>query len=474
MAAPAAQNAANPAPTPFEHKLVKFDLEGHFHYTFTLDLELDLSDPKLDKEFKLEGVPLVGQWICYCTNTGAQSTFALLHGELPIGIFGDRVSSELLVYWRDKSGAHRLASVPAEVKPRPPPSPEAPMSCYTGHAISILPETLEKAAKESLGRFNLQTHRSYRFVLKLHSRGLEPTPEAETLIKRMPDEPTPLFWPSSTLLTESLAELDLNATPHNVRLFFPTLEIDLWSESSILSRSSSYFKTLFASGFDENKTTRSGVHSSTSSAASRHVGAEDFKDSDSETDELFIKEHPIRQQSGGVPLAHKQVNVTSTAFTTYRAVLPYLRTGFIAFAPLSSTFPSGTSASAPTRISKVTAAVASDPSLPYPVSPKSTFRLTHLLELDDLQKLCLANLAKQLTVDCAAVELFSKTSVCYDDWRKVVLDFVADNCDAVTASSAWAEVTEKVKRDEIRGSGPIMLELFERKVPKTAHSCVAT
>ncbi|BGP32920.1 hypothetical protein JCM10296v2_004705 [Rhodotorula toruloides] len=288
MATPAVQNAANPAPTPFEHKLVKFDLEGHFHYTFTVDLELDLTDPKLDKKFKLEGVALAGEW---------------------------------------------------------PANPQTPGKGYGGFRIDLSPHVLETVATTSSGRFDAKKHRSYRLTMEIYSRGSEPTADAKTLMKRMPG-------------------LDLTATPHNVRLFFPTLEIDLWSESSVLTRSSSYFETLFASGFDETRTICSGVHSTTSSAASPHVGAEDFEDSDRETDELFIKKHPIRQHSGEVSLAHKQVNVTRTAFTTYRAVLAYLRTGFIAFAPLSSTFPSGISAPAPTRISKVTAAVASDPSLP--------------------------------------------------------------------------------------------------------------
>ncbi|KAL7342695.1 hypothetical protein BJY59DRAFT_633313, partial [Rhodotorula toruloides] len=428
--------------------LVKFDLEGHFHYTFTLDLELDLTDPKLDKKFKLEGVPLAGEWTCTCRVAGEDVVFDVLHGTLPVAFFGKHAEIVLKFHWRDGCTSNLVVLSCFEDGPMPAANPQQPGKGYGGFRIKVQPHIFKTAATSSSGSFDVKTHRSYRLAMAIHSRGLEPTPEAGMLIKRMPG-------------------LDLAATPHDVRLFFPKLEIELWSESSILSRSSSYFKTLFASGFDENKMICSGVHSSISSAASPHVDAHAFEDSDSETDELFIKKHPIRQQSGGVRLAHKQVNITSTAFTTYRAVLAYLRTGYIAFAPLSSTFPFERSAFAPSRISEVTAAVSSNPSLPYPASPKSTFRLAHLLELDDLQKLCLANLAKQLTVDCAAVELFSETSVCYDDWRKVVLDFVADNCDAVTASSAWAEVTDKVKRDEIRGSGPIMLELFERKVPKT-------
>ncbi|GAA6052087.1 hypothetical protein NBRC10513_002660 [Rhodotorula toruloides] len=222
--------------------------------------------------------------------------------------------------------------------------------------------------------------------------------------------------------------LDLAATPQNIRLFFPRHEADLWTDSSFLSRSSPYLKTLLSSDFAESVT--------------------------HERDEL--------QQP------YKEIKITKTAFTTYRAVLAYLRTGFIAFAPLSSTFPADADAAKPTRASRIEAAVSSDPSLPYPVSPKSTFRLAHLLELDELQHFCLANFSKQLTVDCAPYELFSDTSICYDAWRKVVLDFIVDNWDAVTSSASWKTETAKVRRDEIQGAAPIMLELLELKAAKPA------
>ncbi|BGP32913.1 hypothetical protein JCM10296v2_004698 [Rhodotorula toruloides] len=320
MATPAAQNAANPARAPFEHKLVKFDLEGYFHYTFTVDLELDLSDPKLDKKFKLD-------------------------------------------------------------------------------------------------------------------------------------------------------ELDLSATPQNVRFFFPQHAAELWAESTFLSRSSSYFKTLLSSDFAESVTVPSKRprtrRSLTVAATPAGADAEDLDDSDEETDEVYFKAHPPSQhERDELQHPYKEIKITKTAFTTYRAVLAYLRTGDIAFAPLSCTCSADADAEKPARASRIEAAVSSDPTLPYPVSPKSTFRLAHLLELDELQHLCFANLSKQLTIDCAPYELFSDTSVCYDSWRKVVLDFIVDNCDAVTASKAWEEMTGKLERDEVPGAMPIVLELFKRKPVK--------
>ncbi|EGU12040.1 hypothetical protein RTG_01922 [Rhodotorula toruloides ATCC 204091] len=419
MAAPAAQNAANPAPTPFEHKLVKFDLEGHFHYTFTVDLELDLSDPKLNEEFALEGVPLAGKWTCKCRQEGDKVLVSLKHGTLRLGIFGKRVERKLELFWHGDGMSTSLNATVWSTGPVPAANP---------------------ASGKSLGGGRVE------------SLGDEPTSEAEVLVKRMPD-------------------LDLSPSPHDVRLFFPTREADLWTESSFLSQSSPYFKTLLSSEFTETvsvpaKRPRTRRNSSPASSPA-DADANDFEDSDDETDNLYFKAHPpFQHERDELQHPYKEVKITKTAFTTYRAVLAYLRTGYIAFAPLSCTFSADVNADAPTRASRIEATVSSDPSLPYPVSPKSTFRLAHLLELEELHHLCLANLSKQLTINGAPHELFSDTSVCYDSWRKVILDFVVDNCDAVTASKAWQEMEGKVERDEVQGAAPIMLELFKRKPVK--------
>ncbi|BGP32903.1 hypothetical protein JCM10296v2_004688 [Rhodotorula toruloides] len=322
MAAPAAQNPANPAPTPFEHKLVKFHFEGHFHYTFTVDLELDLADPKLDKKFKLEGIPLVGKWQCgFRSSDDGSIRVELWHGFLPVGIWGTR-------------------------------------------STTSKPEMLTRAA-EAL-EDDLEIHRSYRVTFSINSGGAESP--------RMP--------------LNRLPALELS-TPHkSVRFFFPQHEADLWAESRFLSRSSPYFKTLLSSAFVEAvpvSSKRPRTRRGSATAAAADAGAQDFDDSDDETDELYFKANPPSQHERDELLhPYKEIKITKTAFTTYRAVLAYLRIGYIAFAPLSSTCSADADAQKPTRASRIDAAVSSDPSLPYPVSPKSAFRLAHLLELDEL------------------------------------------------------------------------------------------
>ncbi|BGP00304.1 hypothetical protein NBRC10513v2_004529 [Rhodotorula toruloides] len=449
MVAPAAQNAANPAPTPFEHKLVKFDLEGHFHYTFTVDLELDLTDPKLDKKFDLKDVPIVGKWQCgFRSCDDGSIRVQLWHSFLPAGIWGARSTVLLEVFYFKGVEAERLNSFKWERSPQPALNPKSSRS-FSHFYTTIKPEMLTSAAKAL--KDDLKVHRAYRVTFSIDSGGAEPP---KTLLNRLP-------------------ALELSTPYKGVCLFFPQHEADLWADSSFLTRSSPYFKTLLASEFAEVVTVPSKrARTRRGSSIDIVIVDDDWKDSDDsddETDELYFKAHsPSQHERDELQRSYKEIKITKTAFTTYRAVLAYLRTGHIAFAPLSSTFSADADAAAPTRASRIKAAVSSDPSLPYPVSPKSTFRLAHLLELGELQHLCLANLSSQLTINCAPYELFSDTSVCYDAWRKIVLDFVVDNCDAVTASDGWNEMMAKLKRNEIEGATPIMVELFERKVLKTA------
>lgn len=50
---------------------------------------------------------------------------------------------------------------------------------------------------------------------------------------------------------------------------------------------------------------------------------------------MYLKKYPIKL-SDDPHLRFKQVQITETSFSTYRAALVYLRTGSIKFAPLSS------------------------------------------------------------------------------------------------------------------------------------------
>lgn len=251
-----------------------------------------------------------------------------------------------------------------------------------------------------------------------------------------------------------------------MRLFFPDAVkggAELWTTAKFLSFCSPYIKTLLSSKLPAKRS-----RSDKSAVSAAFVGApaaEDSYDSDDETDELFFEHHPHHHEA--VEQEYKEINITRTAFSTYRAVLAYLRTGYITFAPLASRCGAEAteySQATPTRRTQVESAAAENPDIPYLVSPKSTYRLAHLLDLTNLQTLCLMKLSQGgLTVNSAPAELFDETCVLFEPWRQVVVEYIAQHWAKVKETTAWKEIEQKLDADEIPGAMPIMLQLFKAR-----------
>jgi hypothetical protein len=254
-----------------------------------------------------------------------------------------------------------------------------------------------------------------------------------------------------------------------VRLFFPCTGTDgkaaeLWVKSDVLSKASPYFTSLLDSEFSESipRRARRACQSSVAEAAAppaQEAVARDFVDSDDETDDFHFSKHPplADRSSDADELFYRQITVTQTAFSTYRSLLLYLHSGFFQLAPLSSSFASRSD----TRLDFLSSAHNADPSLPLPVSPRSLYRLAHLLDLDDLQQRSLEAIRCSLTVDNAAIELFSDASIAYDELRAAILAFVKENWVQVRATVSWKELLAKVKLDEIPGGAAVVVEVFQ-------------
>lgn len=139
----------------------------------------------------------------------------------------------------------------------------------------------------------------------------------------------------------------------------------------------------------------------------------------------------------------KVVTIDEAAYTTYLAVLCWLQTGRIVFAPLLSSFKhfSRNRNSLDARWERLTALIAHQPSLlPLPVSLKSVYRLADLLELPDVQQLALLNFRSQLTVENAPLELFTDLASCYEEVRELVLGYVLENKAEVFKSEAMKQM----------------------------------
>ncbi|GAA6039827.1 hypothetical protein JCM8097_004243 [Rhodosporidiobolus ruineniae] len=229
----------------------------------------------------------------------------------------------------------------------------------------------------------------------------------------------------------------------SIRLLFPRSGKTLWANESFLKQSSPYFEELLSSSFAEG--TRCA-----NDAQEKELDPYTFAESDEETDQLLP---PAKEKDNSAALLPcKTIIVTDTAYSTYFAVLVYLQTGHIAFAPLSSSFRFSSSDPGSSRSSSISSVLSSSPTLPPPVSPKSTYRLAHLLSLSSLQSLALSNLVSQLTPINAAPEFYSDVATCYAEVRDKVLEYVVENWEEVKTSEGLKEVEEKAEKGELEAA----------------------
>lgn len=157
--------------------------------------------------------------------------------------------------------------------------------------------------------------------------------------------------------------------PIDVRLLFPGGRgHDLWGSSCVLSQSSPYFKTVLSTPLNSARPP---------SLRHLHTPSLDFDDSDAEDiaapDLTTPLPTPYHQQ-------HHQIEVTSGSYKTYRAVLTWIMSNEIEFAPLKSS----------RRSSPIPASPGVSSRYPPP-SPKSVFCLASFLEIPALANLTLTN-----------------------------------------------------------------------------------
>ncbi|KWU41117.1 hypothetical protein RHOSPDRAFT_23601, partial [Rhodotorula sp. JG-1b] len=200
-------------------------------------------------------------------------------------------------------------------------------------------------------------------------------------------------------------------TPQDVCFVFPATATKLWASSKVLVDQSAYFRSLFGGNFSES-TTRTSAENTEAPEFKVDETSRLYEESDDETDEHFAaqvaKKAPLSDSNN---LPHKKVVINDAAFTTYQAILVWMSSRYI---PESETS--------------------------LPASPKSVYRLAHLLELDELQEIALNNFRSQLTVHNAATELFSDVASAYPALRDIALDFILENWTDVRASSAWKKM----------------------------------
>ncbi|KAI0726225.1 hypothetical protein C8Q72DRAFT_847350 [Fomitopsis betulina] len=189
--------------------------------------------------------------------------------------------------------------------------------------------------------------------------------------------------------------------------------------------------------------------------------------------------------------AKTQVIVRDAAYATYRAVLYYIYTDTITFAPLSSTFLAtsattpNTAASGPATPSSESQAPAFAQQLnqpkaesatttgstpprsrrewiaqwerddvsgkPRPCSAKAVYRLADKLDLQELKQRAFQHIVRSLTVANVAYEVFSTFSAAFEDVRKVQVSFFLDHWSEIRASDAMHNVWQQMRLGRHQG-----------------------
>ena len=144
---------------------------------------------------------------------------------------------------------------------------------------------------------------------------------------------------SSTHRVESAdpsADIHRFQVPNDAKFVFSPSNLVLWGNVESLSNTSSYFKTLFDSGFAESTPVKGKNQSAKSAKVER-----DFEDSDDEADDFILARDANQSSSTSPPqfdIPFRLVEISEAAYTTYHAVLCWIHTGNIVFAPVRSSF----------------------------------------------------------------------------------------------------------------------------------------
>ncbi|GAA5984453.1 hypothetical protein JCM10908_003352 [Rhodotorula pacifica] len=450
-------------------------VDAEFDVRFTCDFEAKLWDlPEGETRLPISSsVPLKGDWYFKVTpDAEKEGTIraAMCHDSLPYATHKMEVTVALQLYWRGSTQTELIKEYVCDAQPCPDRNDDDDDQTFNGFSMSFAHEQWRKKKK-----LKKTAKIRYRLVFTLtRKRDIVDAEGSECTF-------------TDPAQAQKIAKLHL-APIVNLRLAFPQggdQHLGLWTTTSFLSQTSEYYKDLLASGCAETvprraKRLRNGEISGaaaaqeSSQAAGAAAQAEDadaekafaeWQDSDDEADNFLLDRNP--QISGDASqelddIDYRQIEIRETAYSTFRAVLLYLqmKTGEICFAPLNSSLAPRNATSQATRQSLLDEALIRYPDLPLPVSPKSVYRLAHLIGHAELQKAALDSFASHLTIDGAPYELFSPVAIAYDELRKVVVDYVVKNWKEIKVTESWKIWRGMAARGEIEGAAQVLVDLL--------------
>ncbi|KZT21113.1 hypothetical protein NEOLEDRAFT_1244832 [Neolentinus lepideus HHB14362 ss-1] len=208
--------------------------------------------------------------------------------------------------------------------------------------------------------------------------------------------------------------------------------LPLFANSKILKERSSYFETLLS--------TTSGFSESLQDAL---IDYSDLSESPDSAD--FEKlEVPQTKDLQAAPLG-RTVVVKDVAYKTLKALVMYLYTGKITFAPLRSSQTS-----------------ASNVQCEIQCSPKSMYRLADKLGIDEIKALALEAIRASISEDNILEESFSKFTSTYSEVQKMEVEILKRKCRTPLVIAGMDELIRgAVKEGELPHSDGVFTELFK-------------
>lgn len=217
-------------------------------------------------------------------------------------------------------------------------------------------------------------------------------------------------------------------------------KLQLWATKDTLCAASEHLKSILE-GDSEGGETLEGPEAL---VASDNANAPRFEDSDSETDKICGDIYSARSGDSMIPtLPYDEIVVRRTAYTTYAAVLVWMACGHVDFAPLRSRV------GHKRRKAHLKETLESVSTLPAPASPKSVYRLAHLLKLANLKQLALDNSMAQLTHESAVAELFSDLVMTSPELRDSALQYVTKHWSKVKKTAGWHKIEDAAAKNQL-------------------------
>jgi len=142
------------------------------------------------------------------------------------------------------------------------------------------------------------------------------------------------------------------------------------------------------------------------------------------------------------------------ASRTWEALLYYLYTGCIEFAPLTQ--------NESDREDFFSRYRSENTDRPTPPSCRSIYRLAHKLELEGLRKLALQHLESQLSPETVLTDVFSEFTARYDEVKEMELSLVVRYWNFLKASAAFKEKMVEVTSGSIPHAADIISEIMLR------------